>query len=434
MMKDRQRVAIFDRDIVVPKDDRDRWLAEGFKELGASSYAAEPQERDKSIKECRARGVDSDAVLEVLFQRSNIVKYWLRDYRDQEEIEAWRAAFQTAAQRIAEPLLDFDWSCLIGLAPIRGTAQLMNAKLSDDVSLAPFKFEVCPHRIIEYGTNPMSPHSSQVMISWPVHLSGTARGRDWWAATRKATYDIRQACALLSLAYDQCWIPRRQPQDPNMSEFQFPVTEKFVEEIHGSENYEDLSPLPQVPWFDGAIQNLQDDQRLSDALIAFHESMILAPNHPSVAVVLLVAAIESIGVKYGELERCECGKSELGYADRFRAMLRKVLYPAEARKVARVYENRSGTAHAGTLYGHDRRLGLGGPSSIFSVDPEHEFSSDLIFALRKACRRLLELELGGRRTWTLSKDDMPGGLVAATVLVSDITIGEPSTSSTEEDS
>ncbi|WP_125726790.1 hypothetical protein [Kibdelosporangium aridum] len=428
-MEKRRSARLFDEGVFVPVEDRDRWLADGFRMLGASAYQARPSGKHVSAFEYSAHDIESDTFLEVLFERSNTAQCWLHGYQDNNELIAWRNAFKSASLDLATPLQEFTWHALIGLSRIKDMTPLMNARLPADISIESFEFEVSPHRLIEYATNPLDPSSSALMISWPVHLKGVSPGRDWWEACKSASRNIRLICALLSVAYRsafQTWVPRVLPgQLIEGFDFQFPVTQEAIEKVHGNEKYEKPGTLPSVPWLDDAMRTLNEDLDLADTLIAFHESLILSAAHPSVAVVLLVAAIESIGARHVELKHCSCCEkceAETGYADRFRKMLREVLHSSEARKVSSAYENRSATAHAGKLFGHDRSLGLDRSSDIFSTDPERDFSHELVFSLTKACTRLLVLELGGPRTWNRSKEDTPGGVIAASVLLRDMTI------------
>jgi hypothetical protein len=145
-------------------------------------------------------------------------------------------------------------------------------------------------------------------------------------------------------------------------------------------------------WMDQAWSILDADPVVEDALLAFHEGLVLQQEgHESFAMIAFVASIEALGTQLGELRRCPECSTVIGSADRFRRALAFVM-PEEARRRALakvVYGKRSTTAHAGRLHGAEAAPGaLPFAGSFFSRDSVWEFTLYL-HETRQASRELL---------------------------------------------
>jgi len=148
-------------------------------------------------------------------------------------------------------------------------------------------------------------------------------------------------------------------------------------------------------WSDEAWSVLDADPAIEDALLVYHQGLVLQQEgHVSFAMIAFVASIEAIGAKLGELERCTCCaecRVKIGSSKRFQKALALVIDDDNRRQALAntVYGRRSTTAHAGRLHGTEAAPGtLGWAGSFFSRDSVWEFISHL-FETRKANRDLL---------------------------------------------
>src|SRR5262249_45346896 len=94
--------------------------------------------------------------------------------------------------------------------------------------------------------------------------------------------------------------------------------------------------LPIPPWV-GQAWNLMDaDEGIKKAVHGCYEAMGLEADHPSVAFLMYVAAIEGIGGRLVDLKRCKSCGSRTGAAERFRTALNTVLARDEAKSLGNV--------------------------------------------------------------------------------------------------
>jgi hypothetical protein len=160
-------------------------------------------------------------------------------------------------------------------------------------------------------------------------------------------------------------------------------------------------------WLDAAWSILDGDPSIEDALLVYHQGLILQQeDRESFAMIAFVASIEAIGLKLGRLERCsKCG-TMIGSSRRFRQALALVVPDEERRKTLAkmVYDQRSTTAHRGRLHGTEAAPGTlaWAAGSFLARDPVWEFTSRL-HQIRTASRNLLlrvlreRLELSAER-------------------------------------
>lgn len=257
-------------------------------------------------------------------------------------------------------------------------------------------------------------------------MSGTTHARDSGEARSAAAYELRLICGLISLISGECWTIRSGPRLCSSDQLPFPETSPDLSRYEqNSQDYPESTTFALPEWSEHGLTVPHGDQRLADALIALHESMLLAKRHTSMAVVVVVAAIESVGSKYEELKTCDCCKDceyKVGYSQRFSKTLRRVLREPEARQLDEAYNIRSRTAHTGGLLRNDQRFGIGSVMAVLDADRDRELSN-LIHTLQTACRRLLVLELGGSQTWQpTAQPARIGKIIAVTVLASDVEI------------
>jgi hypothetical protein len=139
-----------------------------------------------------------------------------------------------------------------------------------------------------------------------------------------------------------------------------------------------------------------DDQNLADALAVYYEALDVW-EHPSLALVCLVATIEGLGARIEPLRQCDCCEactSTVGSGKRFRAALRLVLSKREAKPLIDAYQPRSETVHSGRLHGSEATAGALN-FGLIQPNPSEDFESELLEDLRSAAREVLVLGLKG---------------------------------------
>jgi hypothetical protein len=131
---------------------------------------------------------------------------------------------------------------------------------------------------------------------------------------------------------------------------------------------------------------------LSAALDAYYEAVRLTPEHPSVAYVTYVAAIEAVGARSVALTRCTCCENcriTTGAVRRFRTALRTVLSARQTKAVAEeAYELRSATAHVGTLHGIEAQYGHH-EFSMYTADERWLFTDSRLRTMRRVARAVI---------------------------------------------
>jgi hypothetical protein len=209
---------------------------------------------------------------------------------------------------------------------------------------------------------------------------------------------VHRLAALLSLEWGGCWIMREAPAERGEGpRLETPERPWWVKppETPEEDQADSFERKDIAEWSDEAWSVLDADPAIEDALLVYHQGLVLQQEgHVSFAMIAFVASIEAIGAKLGELERCTCCaecRVKIGSSKRFQKALALVIDDDNRRQALAntVYGRRSTTAHAGRLHGTEAAPGtLGWAGSFFSRDSVWEFISHL-FETRKANRDLL---------------------------------------------
>ncbi|WP_410605016.1 hypothetical protein [Amycolatopsis sp. lyj-90] len=401
----------------IPIERLDEWLRFLYQMIGAAGYEINSVDEEVGLFESRVRGSESSTVLQIQKGNSDFAKIKIIELANESHLETYTTAIATATARLSQPAKTLPWSAIIGPDPENST--YTSPKIAEPARLAEIDLLPSTDRLLEWVQVYPKVHDRELSVTWPARAFGHVTGTDHRKARRDAALKVRRICSLLSVISRDCWIVRQGPEvGEYASEMRFPVTDPEIMRSDSNLGPFGESPRLEVPeWLSESINRLDEDVKLSDALTAFHEALLLQKRHPSIALVALVTAIEAIGsrtVSLTSCKTCEHCTEEFGYARRFRKTLARVLHKKEISHIGDAYNYRSRTAHDGTLFGTDRFPGTVMITSILSSDKEGDFDP-IVNVLRRACRRLLILELGGPETWTRSADDLPRGLVAATV-------------------
>ena len=108
--------------------------------------------------------------------------------------------------------------------------------------------------------------------------------------------------------------------------------------------------------------------------------------HPSFAMVAFVGAIETLGARV---------TTATSSRKRFGAALSKVVPDDEAKRLTEAYGRRSGTAHAGKLYGSEGVFAFMSYPSMFLPDPAFQFAFGDLRKVREVSSNVLKLALTG---------------------------------------
>jgi hypothetical protein len=331
----------------------------------------------------------------VLLQRGLVAVVTGTDGTDviPDQVEPWAKAVEEASRRIGQRHQSSDWSAVIGKLP---GVEVRWVTLASEARVGPLRLYPAEHYLTEYQPS-SSPSLFQrgTFWSWPILVEGSTTGYNWQVAAIAASRAVHRLAALLSLAWGCCWVMRQAPgpreegirlDTPERPWWDKPsdLAEEDRTDTFGREDLPD--------WLDQAWSILDGDPDIEDALLVYHEGLVLQQKgHESFAMIAFVASIEALGAQLGELRRCpECG-TVIGSAERFRRALALVMPEEERRKALAkvVYGKRSTTAHEGRLHGAEPAPGsLPFSGSFFSRDSVWEFTRHL-HETRQASRDLL---------------------------------------------
>jgi hypothetical protein len=242
--------------------------------------------------------------------------------------------------------------------------------------------------------------------SFPVIASGQFSTYEWGRAALVAEVCLRRTCALLSLLTGAVWIPRSHPsqRDDGAAPLQVPAVFGHVPPIPGEAEWRgQILPgtrtftLP--GWIEQAWPALDADDGLAQAVNAVYEGMRLEQEHPSLAHLTFVAAIEGFGMRFAEEIPCDCHPGcphvKTAAQKRFRKALKTVMTNREVDRVAGIaYELRSHTGHRGSLFGSEKTFGYSPHLALFKVADDAVFDYMILGELRNASRRVLAKALG----------------------------------------
>ncbi len=308
-------------------------------------------------------------------------------------IQPWIEATQAAGAAIGKSQTEFAWAAVIGP---RSSLEGGDQHFQGETSAGPLNLRSGGVRFDEWtdGAQPSLRQRSK-RWSWPVIVEGTAPGYDWFAAVRVAGFELHRLCGLLTVAWDRNWTVREAPQAMPHGTMNVP-DHAWWDTPDEASSHNLLKTSVDVPdWITRAWTRLDEDPELGHALAIYQEGMAIQHEHPSLANVAYVGAIETLGARLVRLKHCNiCGATQ-GSVERFRSALGHVVTPDEAAELTATYRTRSKTAHAGNLHGTEVFAGAFYPPGLFSLSSPQSRDSffGVVFRLRLACRKLLELAL-----------------------------------------
>lgn len=230
-------------------------------------------------------------------------------------------------------------------------------RLSHSGSLGPFDIDPSPGPIRVRTESPCAEGYSLKTV-WPINVWST--GPQDHRQTPLAPQSLRNLCLVLALATGHHWSIRGQLR----SESQVPTPERELAQM--KENWAefgtpdlDQSPSSEFriePWMMAGLYLLESQPLLGNAAGMFDQGLIIGIEHPSVAALCFISAIEALGELEGdELFACsECG-SKVGVAKRFESQIATVVPKEKLKYYKELYRKRSKTVHTSELYGDESK-------------------------------------------------------------------------------
>jgi hypothetical protein len=196
-------------------------------------------------------------------------------------------------------------------------------------------------------------------VAWPIIVSGVIDDQ-WPEVDRRASRLLHRLCCLLSLAWGEAWQVRLAPQKASalLPEVPEPILIPSVTWPDWADSTQlgcrEETPLPE--WLSDAWQRLDSGGTrsvIAPALSLWHEGILLQAEHPSMAMVAYVAAVEQVaptvldsrGKRSARQTFLQCVASVAGPDD------------LKAIKKADAYGKRSATSHGAALHGIELEFG-----------------------------------------------------------------------------
>jgi hypothetical protein len=324
------------------------------------------------------------------------------DQPDPDAMAAWAQVARDATAAIGSAGQGFDWTALIGPPYVRISGD--EVSLSESADVGPFHLSAAGTAMWEI-LPPQHPSlmASGMAVSWPILVEGRHEGYSWPTAGRKVAFDLNRLAGLLSLSFGHCLVVREGAAPLDWGVRQAPERipwQRWPEDAQlGDRPNERKNPMALPNWVPAAWQVLQDRPAFGHALDAYHEGLRAQLEHPSLALVAFIAAIEGVANTIFTVPRCDACGGFPGVAARFREALRIVCDPATSDELGRAYSPRSRTVHRGQLHGSETRPGAHG---LAWSDPVRDFEYGALWGMRKASadllRRALRSELPEKRS------------------------------------
>jgi hypothetical protein len=301
--------------------------------------------------------------------------------------DVWRKVIQEATDAVGVDRKTFCW---------RAHVASEHYDLRDALLLGPVSLTPTHSAFVEYDTSALrgwaSFHGASVAWSFPTRVEAATDAASWDLASEQANEDLHRLCAVLSVASDSLWEVKESPHhaDPPITDI---PTHRMLEnhdavELDELERQEFVGP----EWLDNAAWTASSGTDLVGPLAAFFRGLRVEEFDPATALTLYVAAIEGIGTRYADLERCGVCGSRTGAMQRFRSALAIVAEPDEIKELAKLYTHRSQGAHGGLIEGQPLSTGRVHSGGFFHVAPSGKLSGR-VWSARRVARGLLELGL-----------------------------------------
>ncbi len=308
--------------------------------------------------------------------------------------------------------------------------------LDREYEVGPLRLRPGGKRLVEYlRLDPLALEGIRRSESWPllvesswedglprIFASGPEEVRaakpTWPAIERQGSEDLHRLCALLSLAWGEPWQVRTSPKPSEHLDAEVPDSWPAPPRWHQDDDFPPSHQEGLPDWISTAWDQVGTDDHVAAALTAWHQGLLLTPQHPSFAHVALVGAIEELShaspfaaiVDNGLPVPCHTCDARHDASQRFWRMVRQVAAGAEVAELKELNPlgKRGAAAHGARLPGIETTYGSVVlldwiPPSPEGDPPRFEFNPDdpaqifvlkVVPAVRGIARRLLLKALG----------------------------------------
>ena len=329
------------------------------------------------------------------------------DSASADQVEPWRCAADTAVSLLGRQDRVFAWEAIVGTAP-RTAGLDRSGPFGESQDFGPVHLASGGVCMREQLFTERLGGGFGVRHSFPLIASGEYKTYVWDRAAQIAELCLRRTCALLSLVTGAVWIPRSHPAEiaGEAGRLRVPAVFGYVPPLAGESHAgwhgeipPDAEPFRLPGWAEQAWPVLAGDRDLATALNAVYEGMRLEQQHPSLAHLTFVAAIEGFGARFVTDAPCDCRPGcthQKNVAQkRFRKALKTVMTNREVEKIwDTAYTLRSSTGHSGTLFGSERTYGYSHYGSLFDTADDAIFDYIILGQLRNASRRVIAKAMG----------------------------------------
>lgn len=315
-----------------------------------------------------------------------------------------------------------DWWAIVGPSPrpiaaaVDQTPHDKTRRLAEPETLGDVRLVPGGQLFVEYDrSEPLALDGIIEHESWPILVEGTTGAdvhleHDVATATR-----VVRAVVLLSIAWKEPWVVRSAPfrsraKPPRVPESWPPPPDEIFDPPLAPQliaDNPDAYPPRRIPtWMGGAWLLLEQDARIWNAALAWHEGLVLQSRHPSFAVVAYVSAAEALSHSKLARDRLDIAiKKGTTSRARVETMLGVVMSGEQASSVVdSIWKSRNTTSHDAGLLGFEASLGAVSPLTIkfhdiggvitpvLHGDPDddvYEFLSGVVWPLAMAAHALI---------------------------------------------
>jgi len=318
------------------------------------------------------------------------------------EEHVWVAAIRGARADVGRACEHPWWAVVAPVSPVAGPLVLDRSCTISGITLAQ---PVAPYARYARVPGPRRlGGGGQVEVIYPVVARGAAVGYRPDVAMKRANDQLMSLCAALTLDTDVFWEVVEAPQPFEFTLASLPSAEHPSLAHCVKDNWE-VRELAPSGFAAATVGKMHADPEVVELVSACYHARAIEATSPSLAAVIYVSVVEAIGARFVPLSKCECCEKcdrYVGYARQFRQALKLALPAGDAKRLGKLYNKRSKTAHEGALHGTEFRLRE--RTNSFTQDPADYFLYQEVWHVRAAAGRLLRLMVEDRLPTPVSSD------------------------------
>lgn len=251
---------------------------------------------------------------------------------------------------------------------------------------------------LDSGALTMDAGGGRVHFYYPVVIEGKCKESDSRSLLRIARREVAWISGVLTLCTDAEWVLLRQPHVGEHFEYEIPAVSPGIPVELGQLS----NTVRQVHLYadpDLLFRAMRTNVKLSNRVKAFSHARSLEKTSPSLASILYVSLIESLGKNLAKRDRCDCCPEctiPVGCSQQFSAALRLgARSEQEFNLLSNMYSKRSRTVHDGLLHGWESSPDLNTPNFWADASDPENFQFQYCLPLMEVARRLLLNSVAG---------------------------------------